>query len=315
MKMKAFGKALLLTGLATSLVACSSNQSLNPSSAQSAIGKQFENYGRSVVVDGIPEKVLTLGPNNSELFVALGLEDKVVGNSLNNHSRGPLPEYAAGYAKIPKLTYGPATREAVLTSGADFIYGIDWEFGESGLDLAELEEYGIAVYLNSAKTIEQSFQEMADIGAIFGVSSIAKEFIQDQKTRLEKVKATTADQPAKVFVYDSVDSGIFTTSQSNFETRLIEAAGGVNIFSDVTDKDWVTVSAEEVLKRNPDVIVVHDYDAPSVEEKLAMIKADSILRQLDAVKQNRFVIISLESVLPGPRIAYTVETLAAGFVE
>ena len=41
-----------------------------------------------------PEKVLTLGPNCTELFAALGLGDLVIGRSLVNHSRGPLPEYA-----------------------------------------------------------------------------------------------------------------------------------------------------------------------------------------------------------------------------
>ena len=61
----------------------------------------FDNYGREVVVSAMPQKVLTLGPNCTELFVALGLTDYIVGNSLKNHSRGPLPEYAEEFANIP----------------------------------------------------------------------------------------------------------------------------------------------------------------------------------------------------------------------
>ena len=91
-----------------------------------------DNYGRSVTVTAMPQRALTLGPNCTELFIALGLGDKITGNTLDNHSRGPLPEYAAEYAKVPELNYGSATREAVLTSGADFVYGIDWEFGDGG---------------------------------------------------------------------------------------------------------------------------------------------------------------------------------------
>lgn len=123
----------------------------------------FDNYGREVVVEKMPEKVLTLGPNCSELFVALGLSDKIVGNSLDNHSRGPLPEYATAYNKIPELNYTNATREAVISSGADFIYGIDWEFGGDGLNPDELKDYGMTVYMESATTLEDIYQEITDL--------------------------------------------------------------------------------------------------------------------------------------------------------
>ena len=116
-----------------------------------------------------------------------------------------------------------------------------------------------------------------------------------------------------MLVYDSGNDGVFTCSGTNFESLLIEKAGGKNIFSDLTEKQWVTVSYEEVIKRNPDVIVIHDYDSPSVKEKIAEIKANKVLSQLDCVKNERFVIIDLESVLPGNRMAYSVEKLSKGF--
>nr|WP_242703695.1 ABC transporter substrate-binding protein [Enterococcus sp. 669A] len=271
------------------------------------------NYDRTITISGVPENVITMGPNTTELFCELGLSDKVVGSTLNNHSRGPLPEYKEDYEKIPELNHGSATREAVLSSGADFIYGIDWEFGSEGLDLQELEENGITVYQNSAKTIDEVYQEIADIGKIFQVEDQAESFVQEQQDRLQAVEDNAAAEPVKVLVYDSGDSGIFTASGSNFESRLIEAAGGVNLFEDQTDKDWITVSSEEVLARQPDVILVHDYDQPELEEKIAAIKADPALSQMEAVKNDRIVSMSLENALPGPRLAETVELLAEGF--
>src|SRR5699024_9902213 len=110
----------------------------------------LDNYGREIAITEKPTKVLTLGPNATELFIALGLGDSVIGKSLDNHSRAPLPEYAEAYEKIEELTYGSATREAVIASGADLIYGIDWEFGGEGLDVEELENFGITTYMNSA---------------------------------------------------------------------------------------------------------------------------------------------------------------------
>ena len=273
-----------------------------------------DNYGRSVTVTAMPQRALTLGPNCTELFIALGLGDKIAGNTLDNHSRGPLPEYAAEYAKVPELNYGSATREAVLTSGADFVYGIDWEFGGGGLDIAELEANGMNVLVERASSFDEAYDEIRALGKIFKIEARAEEFIKEQERRMKAVADKIKGRgPLRVLVYDSGSSGVFTCSGENFESLLIERAGGENVFGGLTGKQWVTVSYEEVLERDPQVIVIHDYDSPSVEAKIAEIKANSALSQLDCVKNERFVTIALESVLPGSRMAYAVERFAAGF--
>lgn len=274
----------------------------------------FDNYGRTITITKKPEKVLTLGPNCTELFAALGLEDYVIGRSLINHSRGPLPEYADAVNKIPELNYASATREAILTSGADFIYALDWEIGEEGCNIEEVGSYGMTVYVNTATTLEAQFQEILDLGKIFGVEEKAEAYVADQKARIEAVQEKLKDQkPLNVLVYDSGNDGVFTCSGINFESLLVGLAGGNNLFSDLSEKQWVTVSYEEVLARNPDVILIHDYDSPSVEEKIAEIKANPTLSGLDCVKNERFAIISLESVLSGNRMAYAVESMAKDF--
>ena len=303
--------ALLIS--AVMLTACS-NTAVNNTQTEEGFPVTVNNYDREVTVNRKPQKVLTLGPNCTELFVALGLQDYIVGTSLKNHSRGPLPEYKEIYKTLPELNYGSATREATISSGADFIYGIDWEFGESALDIAELESYGMSVYKNSATTLDEQYNEILDIGKIFKIEETAQKYVDEQKSRIETVAETVKDlDKPNVLVYDSGNDGVFTCSGVNFESLLIEKAGGKNIFSDLTEKQWVTVSYEEVIKRNPDVIVIHDYDSPSVEEKIAEIKANKVLAQLDCVKNDRFVIIDLESVLPGNRMAYSVEKLSKGF--
>lgn len=274
----------------------------------------FDNYGRQVTVTQKPQKVLTLGPNCTELFVALGLQDYVIGRSLINHSRGPLEEYAGGVNAIPVLNNASATREAILSSGADFIYALDWEISDTGCNIQEVAQYGMTVYVNSATTLEEQYQEILDIGKIFGVEEAARQFVDDQRARIQAVQdAVTGQEPLDVLVYDSGSNGVFTCSGSNFESLLIQMAGGHNIFDDLTDQQWVTVSYEEVLARDPDVILIHDYDSPSLEEKIAEIKSNPTLAQLECVQQERFASITLESVLPGNRMAYAVERMAVAF--
>lgn len=273
----------------------------------------FKNYDREVVIEKTPTKVLTFGPNATELFCALGLNDKVIGSTYNNHGREPQEQYKEAYQSIKELNHSSATREAVLTSGADFIYGVDWDFGEGGIEIAELEKAGINVYLNKASKLEEQYQEIMDLGKIFGVEEKAEAFVKEQKAKIEEINSKVkAAEPVKVLVYDSGNDGVFTCSGSNFATRLIELAGGKNIFDDLTEKNWLTVSHEEILKRNPDYVVVMDYDVPDLETKLRDIKANPALSQLDAVKNEKFVTITLESVFPGDRMAYSVEKLAKG---
>ena len=94
---------------------------------------------------------------------------------------------------------------------------------------------------------------------------------------------------------------------------LVETAGGHNIFGDLEERQWVTVSYEEVLRRNPDIILIHDYDSPSLEEKIREIQENPILSRLDCVQEGRFASITLESVLPGNRMADAVEAMAESF--
>lgn len=274
----------------------------------------LDNYGREITISRRPERVLTLGPNCTELFAALGLSDLVVGRSLINHSRGPLPEYADAVNAVPELNYASATREAILSSGADFIYALDWEISDQGCNLEEAAQYGMNVYVNAASTLEQQYQEIRDLGAIFGVAETAEAFVADQQARIAAVQETLADrEPVDVLIYDSGNDGVFTCSGVNFESLLVELAGGRNLFGDLSEKQWVTVSYEEVLARDPDVILIHDYDSPSVEAKIAEIQANPTLSRLKCVQEGRFASITLESVLPGNRMAYAVERMAAAF--
>ncbi len=293
------------------LVACSSSDISNSNDMQ--VGgltyiHDIDNYGRKLVLTSKPSKVLTLGPNCTELFVALGLEDYVIGRSLVNHSRGPLPEYEEAVNSIPIINNAEVTREGVLTSGADFIYAIEWEISDVGCDIDEAKSYDGEVYVNKAKTFEEQYKEIEDLGKIFEVEDVAQNFIVDQKSRIDEVaKKIDGVEPVSVLVYDSDDYGVFTATGSNFETYLIEASGGKNIFDDINDKQWTTVSYEDILQRNPDVMLIHDYDTLTFEEKIEQIKANPILRELECVKNERFVKIDLESVLPGGRMANTVE--------
>ena len=91
--------------------------------------------------------------------------------------------------------------------------------------------------------------------------------------------------------------------------HYITAAGGANAFGEIS-KAWDAVEPSAVAVADPWCIIIHDYEGSSYDEKVAALKADPQLSQLDCVKNERFVRLSLEDAMPGMRCVSTVEAIA-----
>jgi iron complex transport system substrate-binding protein len=93
--------------------------------------------------------------------------------------------------------------------------------------------------------------------------------------------------------------------------EIIQLAGGKNIFADV-EGNWASISWEEVIARNPEVIVLVDADWTSAEDKKNMLKTDPRFSDLTAVKHNKFVTIDFVYTTEGVRNAEAVSIIAKG---
>ena len=122
----------------------------------------------------------------------------------------------------------------------------------------------------------------------------------------------TIKEPVRVFVYDSGTEKPFTSGRFGIPTAMIEAAGGVNVMDDV-EKSWTEVSWEPVIERNPEVIVIVNYGDVTAEQKIAFMKENPAFKNLDAVKQDRFVVLEYVEATPGPRNVQAIERLANTF--
>ncbi len=95
-------------------------------------------------------------------------------------------------------------------------------------------------------------------------------------------------------------------------TAIIEAAGGTNIMDDF-DKSWATVGWESVVDRNPEVVVIVNYGNVTAEQKIAFMKNNPAFADIDAVKNDRFVVLEYVEATPGPRNIEAVKKLATAF--
>ena len=241
---------------------------------------------------------------------ALGLEDKVVGKCMTNHSKGVLDEYKDAYRSIPTLCEGYPTLDEIVDSGCDFLYASSWIFDDT-LTVKALEDKGIIVYVNEATTYDELWMEINDLNRVFCLEGTGDAVVKAQTDRISAVGEVVKDQqPKKVLVLDSfIGEKVFTAGKANIETSYIASAGGANVFGD-REKAWDAVTVDDIVRTNPDYIIIHDYKGSSFDDKVAALKENSELKYLDCVRNERFIKLSLENAMPGMRSAVTVETIA-----
>src|SRR5699024_6918276 len=211
-------------------------------------------------------------------------------------------------------------REAFLNVDPDFAYA-GWEsaFSDDAIGTIEsLEEFDINAYLHQSSstvgpTIEDIYKDISAIAHIFQVEEKGEALIQQINDEVQQLQDQIGevDEPLRVFVYDSGEDAPFTATQ-NFMTELIRIAGGENVFSHI-EKNWANVSWEEVVDRNPEVIVIIDYGDTTVDQKKQTLLNKTALTEVDAIQNDRFVVLPLSAASEGIRIPIAVETLVKSF--
>ena len=116
----------------------------------------------------------------------------------------------------------------------------------------------------------------------------------------------------RAFVYDSGEDTPFTAGLYAMPTALIEAAGGVNVMNGF-EKSWGTVTWEEVVAQNPEVIIIVNYGSVTAEQKRAFMMSNPAFANIEAVKNDRFVTLEYVEATPGPRNIKAIKTLAKAF--
>ncbi|MEB2301467.1 ABC transporter substrate-binding protein [Lysinibacillus xylanilyticus] len=278
----------------------------------------IENNGTTQVYKEAPKKAISLNQHVTEIMLALGLENSMVGTAyLDDKIFEPLQ---AAYDKVPVLAKQYPTKEQVIDAEADFLYG-GWKsaFGEKGVGTQkELDTLGIHTYLHTASsmtkpTLDDIFTDIRNIAKIFRVEDRGEALIEKMTKDVEAVRAKLPQdgEDLRVLVFDSGDKDVFTAGQ-NFMNELVTMAGGKNIFGDV-ESGWTTVSKEDAVERNPAVVVVIDYGETTAKAKINFLKNDPALKEMEAVKNERFVILPLSAASEGVRAAEAIQILAKGF--
>jgi iron complex transport system substrate-binding protein len=274
------------------------------------------NCGVTTTFERPPTRAVALNQHAIENLLALGLEKSIRGTAYLDDQI--LPEYQRAYDTVPVLADEYPSYEALLAAEPDFVYGgFASAFDEKeGRGRQRLIDAGIDTQLNVEEcttgpvAMSQLDDEIRSVGTIFGVQDRAEQELERLHGTLEEVDARIAGtQPLRVAVYDSGETTVYTAGGTGISNEIIKAAGATNLFADVP-KLWSDVSFEQFAERNPDVIVIYDYGDQPLERKKQFLLEHPVLAQVSAIRNKRFAVLPLSSVVLGVRVPGAVESLA-----
>ncbi len=285
----------------------------------------IENMGRTTTYEEAPETAVALSYSIAEIMVALGLEDKIVAIAPSMYILDQVSEeYRETVGSFPVLegSYGVPTLETVLDTGAEFVFGDAYSFYANSVGTVEdFEAAGVNIYATEGTyvedaTFENIYNDIINIGKIFLVEERAGELVAQLREREAAVEASVAGlEPVRVFYFDSDTGGgvdMSTVGDTGLQSLMLEMAGAENIFSDV-EGQFVAVSWEDVVDRDPEYIIVCDYYGEGyAEEKIAELKANPATMDMDAVVNDRFIVVPGMAMFPSLECMDAVELIAAG---
>ena len=280
---------------------------------------------RTVNFDAPPERAISNDINLTEMMLVLGLAHRMVGYTGISGWKTLDEEMRAGVEELPELSAKYPSKEVIVGADADFFFA-GWNYGmKVGGEVTPetLEPFGVQVYeltescthimAKDKASIEDMYNDLTNLGDIFDVEDRAAELVEGYRAELAAfTEGLETGEPLRVFVYDSGEDTPFTAGRYAMPTALIEAAGGVNIMDDF-EKSWATVTWEEVVERNPEVVMIVNYGDVTAEQKREFMMSNPAFADVDAVKNDRFVTLEYVEATPGPRNIQAIKTLAEAF--
>ncbi|MBB3558951.1 iron complex transport system substrate-binding protein [Rhizobium sp. BK512] len=326
--LKSFSLALGLAGFAA------------PALAATQYPLTLTNCGQQVTFEKAPAKIVSIGQGMTEVLFSLGLADKIAGTAV---WVGPvLPQYADVNSRIKRLADNDPSFESVVGAEPDLVAAeFEWHVGTQG-SVGKREQFGdlgINTYVAPADcvakintdggdgvrkelfTMDLIYQEIAELSEIFDVKDRGDAVIADLKKREAAAVASVAGAAAKnlpvVFWFSSkeVKGDAFIAGKNSAPAYILKTLGAKNVVT--TEEEWPLVGWETISQANPAVIVIatmdrRRYAADDPKVKVDFLENDPVTKELDAVRNKRFIMMDAQSMNPTIRTIDGIETLAKG---
>lgn len=297
--------------LALVLVGCGTKEDTNKGTiskedqqVEKSSYKVKDDRGVEVEFATAPKTIVSLQPSNTEILFALGVGDKIVGAT----EYDTYPEEAQKIERVSDSV--KFNSERILALKPDVVIAYTTGGDEENLNaLKGLEDAGIKVFaIQSAKTFDDVYGDIQQIATVMGIKDKGDKLNDDIKDKIAEVQAKVKDvkEPKNIYLEISPKPDIYTPGSGTFQQEILDAANVKNVFGDL--KSWAKVSEEDIIAKNPDVILttVNDVKNPTAE----ILSRDG-WNSITAIQNKAVYSIDTDiSNRPGPRIGEVVELIA-----
>jgi len=214
-----------------------------------------DDFGSAITFDTPPKRIVSLNPATTEILFAIGAGSRLVG-------RTHWDSWPDSARFVPDI--GDALRpniEAVLGAHPDVVILYASNDNQGVAD--RLRSAGIQTVALRIDSIAQFRRATLHLGKIVGEDARARSVVDSVQLTLDAVRAATAGLPQTSVFYHTWDSPLITIGRNSFLNELVVIAGGRNVYADIAQASPV-VTLEDVVKRNPDVLLVGPHTAASI---------------------------------------------------
>lgn len=261
--------------------------------------------GNEIIVPEKIDGIISMAPSNTEIIKELGLEDKIIAADTQTAGYGMLSE---------DLTYFDMMApdaEQIIALNPDIVFVSGMSIEGTNDPFKQIVDAGICVaYIPSSNSIEGVYQDIMFIANVLEVEDKGQAIVDSMSTKIEEYKeiaSTIAEEDKKTIYFEiAAAPAMYSFGNGTFLNEIIEIVGGKNILAD--QESWLSVSEENVMASNPDVIItnVNYIDAP-VEEILSRPGWNAI----SAVENKEVYYINNQaSTLPSHNIVLAIEEIA-----
>jgi iron complex transport system substrate-binding protein len=268
-----------LAAAALALGACAGNPAEQPAPTPSS-GAAFPVTVGGATLARQPEKIVALSPTATEMLFAIGAGKQVV--AVDNNSNYP--------PQAPKSNLSGFTpnAEAIAAKSPDLVVLAN----DTNKIVDQLTKLKIPVYLSpAAKTLDDSYHQLADLGKLTGHPGEAASVSQRMKDDIAKLVKDLPQRSKKLTYYYELDPTYYSVTSKTFIGSLFTLAGLQNV-ADPADAGgakggYPQLSQEVLLKANPDFIFLAD--TKCCNQSPQTVKARSGWAGISAVKNNHVV--------------------------
>jgi len=292
----------VIATVASLVVACSGEPRAAARTPVAATGAivVVDDAGDTLRLAAPAKRVISLIPSATETIIALGALDRIVGRTRY--------DVAKEVDNLPSVGGGldPST-EAIVALHPDVVIG--WDNDKRRAIRTKLATLNIPVFSLRTEDTTDIFHGIANLGKILGRDSAAAALASSIRGTIDSVRRAVAGRPTRSVMFVIYPEPPTTAGPHTFIDELIGVAGGRSVFADSHDL-WPTVSMEEVLKRQPDLLIVPqgEFSANAVDQ----FRARSGWRDLEAVREGHIATVSADlTQRPGANIGEAARALQA----